>query len=238
MDSRIYLKREEIKLGCGSTAKSIVVDNYYQVVEVDKDSVEIRLLDFSDQPVGKGDVIPKRELEEYIPCPDYFKNKKKPKEQLLEKHIQSGDRHFAKREFFSAEFEYDQALSLDQNHLRANLGKGKALFARGDKEGARKVFAKLSNLDTLYDKENKHVFNEFGIELRKKKMFQEAIANYLKAISIDPKDEILYYNLGRAYYEDGEYEKAIEQLNQALTIKLDFREAHEFLSMIRSSCPQ
>jgi len=235
MEGKIYLKQEEIKLGCGSTAKSTVADNYYQVIEVDEDHVEIHLLDFSDQPVGKGSIIHKGRLKEYIPCPDYFKNKKKPGELLIEKHIQSGDQHFEKREFFSAEYEYDRALSMNQNHLKANLGKGKTLFARGEKEAAKKVFSKLSKLDTLYDNENKHIFNEFGIELRKKKMFQEAISNYLKAISIDPKDEILYYNLGRAHYEEGKREEAIDHLNQALTLKPDFHEALEFLSKIRPS---
>lgn len=231
-EKKIYLKQEEIKLGCGSTAKSTVVDNYYQAVEVGEDSVGIHLLDFSDQPVGKVITISKSELEKYIPCPDYFKNKKKPGEMLAEKHVQSGDQHYEKREFFSAEYEYNRALSMDEKHLKAHLGKGKALFARGDKEAAKKIFSKLSGLDALYNKENKHIFNEFGIELRKKKMFQEAIENYLKAISIDPKDEVLYYNLGRAHYEDGRHEEAIGDLNHALAIKPDFREAQEFLAKI------
>ncbi|MDI6762177.1 MAG: tetratricopeptide repeat protein [Thermodesulfobacteriota bacterium] len=235
MEGEIYFKQEEIKLGCGSTAKSTVVDNYYQVVEVGEDHVEIHLLDFSDRPVGKGSILHKDKLKEYIPCPDYFYNKKKPGELLIERHIQSGDQHFEKREFFSAEYEYDRALSMNQNHLKANLGKGRTLFARGEKEAAKKVFSRLSQLDTLYDKENKHIFNEFGIELRKKKMFQEAISNYLKAVSIDPKDEILYYNLGRACYEEGKREEAVDHLNHALTIKPDFHEAEEFLSKIRPS---
>jgi len=238
MRATIYLKQEEIKLGCGSTAKNVVVDNYYQVTEVDEDHVQIHLLDFSDRPVGKGSIITRKELGEYIPCPHYFENKKTPKEEIVERHVRTGDHHFSKREFFSAEYEYNQALSMEPNHLRAHLGKGKTLFARGEREEAKKVFAKLSNLDTLYDKENKHIFNEFGIELRKKMMFQEAIANYLKAISIDPEDAVLYYNLGRAYYEDGMTEEAIARLKQALAMQPGFREAKEFLSMIRSSNPQ
>ena len=56
--------------------------------------------------------------------------------------------------------------------------------------------------------------------------------NYLKALSVDSGDEILYYNLGRVYYEQGDREKAMEQLKQALKIKGDFEEAQEFLSKI------
>jgi tetratricopeptide (TPR) repeat protein len=232
MGEKIYLRQEEIKLGCGSTSKTTTTENYYQVVEVDENNVEIQLLDFSDKPIGKPSVIPKEELEGYVFCPDYFKNKKGSKELTIEKHVRFGDRHFEKKEFFSAEYEYNRALSLDENHLKANLGKGKTLYARGEKEEARKVFSKLSKLDALFEAENKHVFNEFGIELRKKRMFEEAISNYLKAISIDSNDEVLYYNLGRAYYETGEYEKAVEQLKLAQSIKPDFKEAQEFLSKI------
>jgi len=234
MEKQVYLKREEIKLGCSSTAKSTFADNYFQVTEVDGNHVELHLLDCFDQPVGKGSIFPKEKLSEYIPCPDYFKGKKSSKELQVEKHVQAGNQHFEKREFFSAEYEYNQALSMNQDHLKANLGKGKTLFARGDKEGAKKVFSKLSGLETLYDKENKHLFNEFGIELRKKKMFEEAISNYLKAISIDPKDEVLYYNLGRVFYEEGRREEAIDHLKYALAINPDFQEAQEFLSKIHS----
>jgi tetratricopeptide (TPR) repeat protein len=233
MERRIYLRQEEIKLGCGSTAREVTVENYYQVVEVDEDHVKIHLLDINDQPIGKALVITIEELKGYICCPDYFKNKKNPIELMVEKHVQSGDRHFGKKEYRNAEGQYNRALSLNGNHLRANLGKGKTLFARGRKAEARKIFSKLSNLDALFEEGNKHVFNEFGIELRKKGMFEEAISNYLKAISIDPNDEVLYYNLGRAYYEQGNYGKAIDELKSALAIRSDFKEAQEFLSKIQ-----
>ena len=233
MERKIYLKQEALKFGVGSTAKEAITDNYYEVVEVDEDQVSIQLLDFNDQPLGKASILPREKLKEFIFCPDYFKDKKGSKELTIEKHVKSGDKHFEKKELFNAEFEYNRALSVDDKHLRANLGKGKTLYARGDKEEARKIFNKISNTETLYDSENKHIFNEFGIELRKKKMFEEAISNYRKAISIDPNDEILYYNLGRAYFEQGDREKAADQLKSALTIKPDFSDAQEFLSKIR-----
>jgi tetratricopeptide (TPR) repeat protein len=232
MEKRIYLKQEEIKLGVGSTAKATIIENYYQVVEKDEDHVEIQLLDFRDKLLGEPSVVPKEKLKDYIYCPDYFESKKSLKEVLIEKHVRSGDEHFQKKEYFSAEYEYNQVLSVDENHLKANLGKGKTLYARGEKEEAKKIFSKISNIENLYDVENKHVFNEFGIELRKRGLFEEANMNYLKAISIDPKDEVLYYNLGRAYYEQGHYTKAVEQLKLALKIKPEFKEAQEFLSKI------
>jgi tetratricopeptide (TPR) repeat protein len=234
MEKKIYLKQEEMKLGVGSTARVTTTEDYYQVVEVDEGHVEIQLLDFVDRPLGKPSVIPKERLEEFIYCPDYFKDKKGTKELIAEKHVQIGDRHFEKKEYLSADYEYGKALSVKEDHLKANIGKGKALFAMGKKEEARKVFSKISSLGSLFEKENKHIFNEFGIELRKKGMFEEATQNYLKALSFDPGDEALYYNLGRVYYEEGEPKKAIEQLRQALNLRSDFEEAQDFLSKIGS----
>jgi tetratricopeptide (TPR) repeat protein len=232
MEKKIYLKQEEMKLGVGSTARVTTTEDYYEVVEVDENHVEIQLLDFVDKPLGKPSVIPKEKLKEFIFCPDYFKDKKSAKDLIAEKHVQMGDRHFEKKEFLSADYEYGKALSVKDDHLKANIGKGKTLFAMGKKEEARKVFSKMSRLESLFEKENKHIFNEFGIELRKKGMFEEATVNYLKALSVDSGDEILYYNLGRVYYEQGDREKAMEQLKQALKIKVDFEEAQEFLSKI------
>jgi tetratricopeptide (TPR) repeat protein len=232
MEKKIYLKQEEMKLGVGSTARVTTTEDYYEVIEVDENHVEIQLLDFVDKPLGKPSVIPKEKLKEFIFCPDYFKDKKSTKDLIAEKHVQMGDRHFEKKEFLSADYEYGKALSVKDDHLKANIGKGKTLFAMGKKEEARKVFSKMSRLESLFEKENKHIFNEFGIELRKKGMFEEATVNYLKALSVDSGDEILYYNLGRVYYEQGDREKAMEQLKQALKIKVDFEEAQEFLSKI------
>ena len=152
MEKKIYLKQEEMKLGVGSTAKVTTTEDYYQVVEVDEDNVEIQLLDFMDHPLGKPSVIPKEKLKEFIYCPDYFKDKKGTKELIAEKHVQIGDRHFEKKEFLSADYEYGKALSVKDDHLKANIGKGKTLFAMGKKEEARKIFSKMSRLESLFKK--------------------------------------------------------------------------------------
>jgi tetratricopeptide (TPR) repeat protein len=231
-ERKIYLKQEEIKVGFGSTGKTTRIEDFYQVIEIDNNHVEMKLLNISDQPIGEPIIIEKEKLKSYIYCPDYFKNRKSSKEVTVEKHVQMGDKHLEKKQFLSAEYEYDKALSLNEDHLKANLGKGKTLFALGDKKKGREIFSKLSNIDALFEKENKHIFNEVGIELRQRGMLEEAITNYLKAIKFDPNDWVLYYNLGRAYYEQGDRLNALEKLKMALTIKPDFKEADEFFSSI------
>jgi tetratricopeptide (TPR) repeat protein len=237
VERKIYLKQESIRVGVGSTAKVQVVEDYYEVVDIDAARVEVRLLDIDDRPVGKASIITKEELKDYTYCPDYFNKKKEPhelKELIAEKHVQLGDRYFDQKRYFTAENQYNKALALDEKNLRAHLGKGKTLFARGEKKQAQKILATLSDNKALFDRENKHIFNEVGIQLRKKGMFEEAISNYLKAISIDANDEVLYYNLGRTYYEQGKQKEAVEQLEIALKKRPNFRDAKEFLSKIQT----
>jgi tetratricopeptide (TPR) repeat protein len=237
-EKQIYSQTKKIKVGVGSTAKVTEITDYYQSIDTEGNEVKLLLLDMDDRPMGPPIAIPREELlKDYTYRPDHFERKKATKTAKVEGHVRAGDNHFQKKEFFSAEFEYGKALSLNQNHLRANLGKGKTLFATGEKEEAKKIFSHLSKIDALYEKENKHIFNEVGIELRQKGMLAEAVLNYRKAISIDPDDEVLYFNLARACFEQGGRQEAAGYLKAALTLKPDFAEAKELFAVISPAIP-
>ena len=68
----------------------------------------------------------------------------------------------------------------------------------------------------------------------KRKIGIDPIDEYKKALTVDPGDENLYYNLGRAYMEAKMVDKAIAQFNKALEIYPDFKEALEVLAKIRN----
>lgn len=155
----------------------------------------------------------------------------KKKEAALKKTA-VGKLHLDKKEYNAAAFEFGQAIKADGENLDAHLGKGKAHIGLGEVDKARETFAKMSEIDSLYDKENKHLFNEYGIELRKGKMYDMAIENYQKAIEIDPEDEALYFNLARAYQENGEMDNAGENLKKALSMNPEFNEAKLLLSAL------
>ena len=148
----------------------------------------------------------------------------KKKDKATDK-VNQGEKHLEKKEYYAAAFEFGQAVKMDDRNLKAHLGKGKAHMSLGEVDKAKESFEKLSEIDTLYDQENKHLFNEYGIELRKGQMYDLAIDNYKKAIEIDPEDEALYFNIARAYHEMGEVEQAKKSLEKALSLKPDFNEA-------------
>lgn len=57
-----------------------------------------------------------------------------------------------------------------------------------------------------------------AIELQDTGNYPEAITTYLAAISINPNDASLYYNLGTAYQASGNLQEASTQYNKALEI--------------------
>jgi tetratricopeptide (TPR) repeat protein len=61
-------------------------------------------------------------------------------------------------------------------------------------------------------------FNQLGISLRKQGRWQDSIIEYKKALRIAPKAEGLFYNMGMAYAEGGEFETAVNCMQKALAI--------------------
>lgn len=191
------------------SATAIVVDT------IPMDDFKAR---FKDCATHECDLKPKTEVDK--------------KKEAAVKKTAVGKMHLDKKEFHAAAFEFGQAIKVDGENLEAHLGKGKAHIELGEVDKARETFAKMATIDSLYDKENKHLFNEYGIELRKGKMYDMAVENYTKALEIDAEDEALYFNLARAYHESGKVDNAAESLKKALSLKPDFNEAKLLLNAI------
>ena len=83
------------------------------------------------------------------------------------------------------------------DNVRANFGIGLTYLERGESDKAENIFARLIKLDGAYEEEHKHLFNEFGISLRKNKMFSQSLEYYLRALDLTKKDENLYINIAR-----------------------------------------
>ncbi len=165
-------------------------------------------------------------------CPLRISTLKEIEIKMAENRAKLGEDHLEKGELTEAKDKFKRALKFDENSVRAKFGLGKSLLGSGMFGEAIKTFEDLSQTKSLFEKENKHVFNKFGIELRNLKMYDVAIANYEKAILIDSTDEALYYNLSIVYEKKGFILKSIENLKEALELKEDFPEAQKRLSAL------
>ncbi len=228
----IFHETKQIEAGTMGTKRSHDAshDLHYYAKSNEKDEVILYYL----KPDGSAtalevDKLPRAEFNKrFKPTPDEKfapKSEEQKKKEEAEAKVAIAEKHVEKEEHNAAAFEYGQAIKKDGKNLKAHLGKGKAHMALGDVEKAKESFQNLSEIDSLYDKDNKHVFNEYGIQLRRGKMYDLAIDNYNKAIAIDPDDEALYFNAGRAYYEADMQKEAVEHLEKAMALKSDFEEA-------------
>jgi tetratricopeptide (TPR) repeat protein len=228
----VFYEETTITLGTGHTQKNQRVKNYCMAEQLDEETVQVSYLGNEGQPTGIVVKMPYDDfLNKYTFEPD-FKVKTK-EERDHDKHLALAERHRTRGESFSAEMEYTSALKIDPESIKANFGIGTLYMEMGQTDKAKGVFKKLSHVEAMFEEDNKHIFNEFGIELRKANMTEEALDNYLKAIEISPKDEHLYFNIARLYYDVKDWEYALMWIEKCSDANPSFREAKQFAALIR-----
>ena len=235
----VYSKTSVITIGTASTSKKTKSINYYYVKPIDDTKVLVDLLNVNHDPIGIAEEVKiedfNREYEFVGTLKAFKKSQEKldPKKVKAEEHVKRGEKHLQNKEYNSAEFEYGTALRYDEENLKAHHGMSKVYLETGKTDKAKEHLKKMGEIEALYDPANKHIFNECAIDLRKQKMYDDAIRNYNKALEIDPNDEVLYYNLARAYFEKGEADNAIKSLEKAIKVNPDFAEAKKALEFIK-----
>jgi tetratricopeptide (TPR) repeat protein len=229
----VYLERIKSKVGTGDTAKAAVMENYWRAEPLSDGRFKMELLDLNDQPSGYSEVVEKEELESrFYLVENWQPRKHDPKKERADKLTARAERHLEKKEYLSAEFEYNNALKLDEENVRANFGLGKTYLAMGDPQKARDMFAKLAHIDAVLDPSNKHIFNECGMQLRKLGMHNEAIEYYRRALSLAKDDENLWFNFGRALWDGGYKDKALAAVKRASELNPDMAEAKVLLKQM------
>jgi tetratricopeptide (TPR) repeat protein len=163
-------------------------------------------------------------------CPLVPKTIEEISEKMAENRVKKGEEHLARGEFDKAEDKFDRALKFNNENLQALFGLGKAKLELDKEDEAKAIFKLLSEKNSLFEQGNKHTFNDFGIYLRRKEIYDLAIDSYEHAIALDPEDPVLYFNLGKAYAKKGMLQKGVEIIREAIKIYIDFPEAGEYLA--------
>jgi Tfp pilus assembly protein PilF len=235
--SGVFSQKKVVKIGTGTTARKTEVLAYFFVQERDDGNIDVQNLTADDKPFGPKTQITREELlSNYMPELQRSMDQKPPAtaaEQEVSKFVARGDKFRKRGETFTAEFEYSKALQLDEGNVRANFGIGLCYIDRGENAKAQEVFERLVHLDAAFESEHKHLFNEFGIALRKSKMNDEAMAYYLRALELSPQDENLHYNIARAAFDKSDNQTAAKHLGACLKLNPTHDEAMKFVDFLR-----
>jgi len=127
-----------------------------------------------------------------------------------------GEKAFGESNYDKALAEYNEAIWLNPNYIKAYERKGYILeFIEKDYDKA------IAN----YNEAIRHNPNEAGFHWQKgslyfwkKNDYDKAIANYSEAIRLEPKGAVYFVERGRAYFEKRDYDKAFADYGKAVQL--------------------
>ena len=226
----VFSTQEIRKVGTGTTQRKTIYKGFYFVEQSDDGTIECQPINANYIPSGQKRTIGIEELmEKFAPEPEFYLNAVYPKMQELRRTLDNGDKHREKGESFSAEHEYSSALVVDEENVRANFGIGLTYLQRGENNKADDIFERLVKLEAAFAPEHKHMFNEFGINLRKARMYQQAVLYYKRALELTDNDENLHINIARAFFELDDLESCVNHLSSALKMAPRHEQATKFV---------
>jgi tetratricopeptide (TPR) repeat protein len=231
----VFSTQSVAKVGTGSTTRRTIQKTYWSVLEKDSGLVEVQPLNKNYVPSGPKREVDKEEfLAQFNPEPEFYFQTVAPRLRELEMTVERGEKNRSEGKTYSAEFEFGTALSVDEEHVRANFGLGLTYLDRGEKNKANDIFERLVKLDAAFEPEHKHLFNDFGISMRKNGMLDQALDYYLRAAELAQDDEHLHHNIARAYFEKGDIENCLASLKRSLELNPDLAESLQFLKFLES----
>lgn len=202
--------------------------------EQEDGTISLQTINSQYVPTGEVKYISKEELlKGYVPEPQIYMAKVYPAIREITRTVAKADKHYKHGQLFSAEYEYKNALRIDEENIRATFGLGLTYLDRGEKDRGDMVFRRLVKLDGAFEKRHKHLFNDFGIKLRKNGMFTQALKFYARAYKFGKDDEHLLYNMARTLFDKGSYETCLTFAKKALQIKPDFDLAQQLVQVAK-----
>jgi tetratricopeptide (TPR) repeat protein len=221
------------KVGTGTTQRKTISKMFWFCTQGDAGEIMVQALNKSMVPAGASTAVPLDDfLAKYNPEPELYLKSVYPKMQELNATVQRAEEQRQRGALYSAQFEYENALAVDEENVRANFGLGLTYVERGEAVKAKDILGRIVGLDAAFAPEHKHLFNEFGISLRKSRMVDQSIEYYTRALSMTETDENLHYNAARAFYDKGDLQKCREHLDRALEINPAHEEVAKFLEFM------
>lgn len=116
--------------------------------------------------------------------------------------------------------------------LRADFATALAQLRRGDRDRAVRALERLAEAPGEFVPAHRHMFTDFGINLRKSKLPRIAIRHHLRALDLSPDDSHVHFNIARAYYDMGDMERAERHLRASLDLSPDLDPSRRFLDFV------
>jgi len=230
----VFSAQSMVKSGLGATQRCAIQKTFWSGYELGDGRIEIQPLNRNYIPSGPKQIVERDEfLAKYSPEPEFYMSTVFPAMQEMDDSLARGEENRKSGRPYSAEFEYRRATTVDEVNVRANFGLGLTYLDRGDQNKAQDIFNRIVELDAAFEEEHKHLFNDFGINMRKNKMFDQALQYYLRAAELVDDDEHLFHNIARCYYEMNDIKGCKKYLMRSLTVNPNLRESQLFWEFLK-----
>ncbi|MBN1338299.1 MAG: tetratricopeptide repeat protein [Bacteroidales bacterium] len=110
------------------------------------------------------------------------------------KHIRSGNGHYAENDFKNAELDYLKALEAQPGSYKGQYNLGGALYKQGNYEDAGKIYGNLASGDRT-DESRAAAYYNLGNSLVQSEKYDEAVDAYKNALRLTPEDMDAKYNM-------------------------------------------
>ncbi|QLA15332.1 tetratricopeptide repeat protein [Desulfolutivibrio sulfoxidireducens] len=215
--------KEQSRLGIGGTAKTTERSIFFYAEGTGDGEMSIQALNANFIPAGeKVPITQDAFIERYRPEPLVYYNKVKPAMEAVAADLRKGDHNLAHGRLDKAEAAYKRVLTVDSENIKAIFSLGIAYLKGGNTEDAEGIFGKIMSLELAFGPQHTHLFNEFGIRMRKAGMLDKALAYYRKAVALNESDEHLFFNMARVHFELRDFPGAGKCLKKALEINPGF----------------
>ncbi len=150
-----------------------------------------------------------------------------------EKHYERGDKLDADGDTEHAILEWKRAIELNPNHFGAHYNLGISYADDGNLDAAIEELETASAID-LDDKDAPLELVRTLIERADERIAQNnrtgAVADWNRALEIDPRNVLVHFNLGKADFQDRDYANAIEHFRAAISDDRFFTDAYAQLA--------
>lgn len=228
----IFSNKTNLSVGFGPTTRAALAETYWFIKETETGDFLVQSLDLDFKRQGEPFEISREQLfEDYHLEPDLSYR-------LLSQPLLVGDHYRTSGKPARAEQEYLKIKRIDEDNIRANFGLGLIYLSMDKRDKANYIFTRLVALEEAFEPQHKHLFNEFGISLRKKQLFDAALQYYFRARELSPNDDHLLCNIARVYYEQRRLPEAEAAAREALVLNPDLAEARRLLEHIWDDPPR
>ena len=227
----IFSTKQIVKIGTGTTQRKKVHKIYWHVNEIEDDLIEIQALNSNYEPQGPKKLVPKDTfLANFDAEPEFYAFKTLTPRDSTQQEYSS----VKQRQLSDKQSDKKNTKTLDYiANIKNSFNLALLYVQQGQTEKAKDILDRLLELDIQLDQKHKHAFNEFAIDLRKHRLYNEALKYYNQVLRTTKNDEHIYFNIAHVYYHLNKYEKCVEYLNKALQLNKNFTTAKKFLQFLQ-----